>query len=63
LTCSAALERAAEFPSARARVEYLFQRYEQLTAPLTPSAKSRRTRKPRAPHHFAADQTLTIFKR
>ena len=29
------------FPSDRARVEYLFQLYEQLTAPLAPSAKAK----------------------
>jgi len=39
--------RPAEFPSDRARVEYLYQLYEQLTAPLAPSAtaKPKRTRK------------------
>jgi len=35
--------RAIAFPSAR--VEYLFQLYEQLTAPLAPTAKPKRTRK------------------
>ena len=30
--------RPAEFPSDRGRVEYLFQLYEQITAPLAPSA-------------------------
>lgn len=30
------------FPSARARVEYLFQLYEQLAAPLLPAAKPKR---------------------
>jgi hypothetical protein len=35
------------FPSARARVEYLFQLYEQLTAPLLPTSKSKRTRRSR----------------
>ena len=33
------------FPSDRARVEYLFQLYEQLTAPLLPTAKPKRTRR------------------
>ena len=39
--------RPAELPSDRARVEYLFQLYEHLTAPLAPSAtaKPKRTRK------------------
>ena len=39
--------RPADFPSDRDRVEYLFQRYEQLTAPLAPTAKPKRTRKAR----------------
>ena len=39
--------RPADFPSDRARVEFLFQLYEQLTAPLTPTAKPKRTRKAR----------------
>ena len=39
--------RPADFPSDRARVEYLFQLYEQLTAPLAPTAKPKRTRKAR----------------
>ena len=34
--------RAAAFPSDRARVEFLFARYEQLTAPLAPAAKTRK---------------------
>ena len=33
--------RAAPFPSDRARVEFLFARYEQLTAPLAPAAGKR----------------------
>src|SRR5438128_419084 len=33
------------FPSDRARVEYLFQLYEQLTAPLLPRTKAKRSRK------------------
>ena len=33
--------RPADFPSDRARVEYLFQLYEQLTAPLAPNAKAK----------------------
>ena len=33
------------FPSDRARVEYLFQLYEQLTAPLLPVAKTKRARR------------------
>ena len=33
------------FPSDRAHVEYLFQLYEQLTAPLLPAAKSKRARR------------------
>ena len=39
--------RPAEFASDRARVEYLFQLYEQITAPLAPSTtgKPKRTRK------------------
>jgi hypothetical protein len=37
--------RDAPFPSDRARVEYLFQLYEQLTAPLAPTAKVKRRRK------------------
>ncbi len=39
--------RPADFPSDRARVEYLFQLYEHLTAPLAPTAtaKPKRTRK------------------
>ena len=39
--------RPADFPSDRARVEYLFQLYEQLTAPLAPAAptKPKRQRK------------------
>ena len=42
--------RPAPFPSDRARVEFLFARYEQLTAPLAPaaSAKPKRQRKPAA---------------
>jgi len=35
--------RPADFPSARSPVEYLFQLYEQLTAPLAPTAKAKRT--------------------
>ncbi len=31
--------RRANFTSERERVEYLFQQYEQLTAPLAPAAK------------------------
>ena len=31
--------RTEPFPSDRARVEYLFQLYEQLTAPLLPASK------------------------
>ena len=38
--------RPADFPSDRARVEYLFALYEQLTAPLAPTAKPKRGRKP-----------------
>jgi hypothetical protein len=34
------------FPSDRARVEFLFQLYEQLTAPLLPAAKTKRARRP-----------------
>ena len=48
----AALDRAVDkcyrseaFPNDRARVEYLFQLYEHLTAPLAPTAKPKRTRK------------------
>ena len=39
--------RKEPFPSDRARVEYLFQLYEQLTAPLVAAAaaKPKRTRK------------------
>ena len=47
-TAHAALDKAvdkcyrpAEFPSDRARVEYLFQLYEHLTAPLAPNAKAK----------------------
>ena len=40
--------RAAEFPSDRARVEFLFALYEKLTAPLAAAAKPKRTRKPPA---------------
>ncbi len=40
--------RPADFPSDRARVEYLFQLYEQLTAPLAPSANPKRPRKPKS---------------
>lgn len=36
--------RPADFPSDRGRVEYLFQLYEQLTAPLAPTAKPKRAR-------------------
>jgi hypothetical protein len=37
--------RREPFPSDRARVEYLFKLYEQLTAPLLPATKPKRTRK------------------
>ena len=40
--------RPAEFPSDRARVEYLFALYEQLTAPLAPTAKPKRIRQARS---------------
>jgi hypothetical protein len=36
--------RKEPFPSDRTRVEYLFQLYEQLTAPLLPVAKTKRAR-------------------
>ncbi len=39
--------RPAPFPHARARVEYLFALYEQLTAPLAPSANPKRHLRPR----------------
>ena len=42
--------RAAPFPSDRARVEYLFQLYEQLTAPLAPTSKPKRPSRPRRPN-------------
>ena len=52
----AALDRAVDkcyrdtpFASDRSRVEYLFQLYEQLTAPLAPSAKPKRPSRPRRP--------------
>lgn len=38
--------RAAPFTSERERVEFLFARYEQLTAPLAPAAKPSRHRRP-----------------
>jgi hypothetical protein len=48
-TAHAALDRAVDkcyrsdpFPSDRARVEHLFALYETITAPLAPTAKSRR---------------------
>ncbi len=48
-TAHAALDKAVDkcyrdtpFPSDRARVEYLFQLYEQLTAPLAPTGKARK---------------------
>ena len=37
--------RKEPFASDRARVEYLFQLYEKLTAPLLPANKPKRTRK------------------
>ena len=37
--------RKEPFPSDRARVEYLFQLYEQLTAPLLPADRPKRARK------------------
>ena len=41
--------RPAPFPSDRARVEFLFTRYEQLTAPLAPTAKPQRPSHPKRP--------------
>ena len=41
--------RPVDFPSARARVEYLFQLYEHLTAPLAPTGKPKRTSRARRP--------------
>ena len=41
--------RPAPFPSDRARVEFLFTRYEQLTAPLAPAAKPKRPSRPKRP--------------
>lgn len=41
--------RPADFPSDRARVEYLFQLYEQLTAPLVAPVRYKRTRKAALP--------------
>lgn len=37
--------RSAPFTSDRERVEFLFARYEQLVAPLSPAAKPKRSRK------------------
>ena len=37
--------RKEPFPSDRARVEFLFQLYEQLTAPLIPATKPKRARR------------------
>jgi len=37
------------FPSDRARVKYLFQLYEQLTAPLLPATKPKRARRSLVP--------------
>ena len=52
----AALDRAVDkcyrpeaFASDRERVEYLFQLYEQLTAPLAPTAKPKRPSRTRRP--------------
>ncbi len=39
------LHRKELFPRARARVEYLFQLYEQLTAPLLPKISKARARR------------------
>ncbi len=41
--------RPAEFPSDRDRVEYLFQLYEQLTAPLAAAAKAKRAPRVKRP--------------
>ena len=41
--------RKEPFPSDRARVEYLFQLYEQLTAPLLPVTKGKRARSQKKP--------------
>jgi len=41
--------RKEPFPSDRARVEFLFQLYEQLTAPLLPTTKAKPVRRPATP--------------
>jgi len=40
--------RKEPFPSDRARVEFLFRLYEQLTAPLVAAAAAKPKRRPRA---------------
>ena len=55
--------RDAPFPSDRARVEYLFQLYEQLTAPLALAAKPKRAKKAATPKPIPPGQSTPSPRR